>query len=135
VESSQSSSLTTRRFLHIAAKALLVAVECVVTGWAVGTAAHFLGGSPGFGLGLTAFQLAAFEGGIQGAAIGLVVGLLIFYGILRGRVTWKDWAILAAVALVTAAITFLPLGVITLFVTPVVTLIVAFTLGAKRPAR
>ena len=111
---------------------MLISAECVTAGWAVGTAAHFLGGSFGFGMSLEAFQLAAFEGGIPGAAIGLVVGLLVFYGILHSRATWKDWAILTGVAFVTAAITFLPLGVITLAVSPLVTLIVAFALGFKR---
>jgi len=114
---------------------MLVSVGCVVAGWAVGTAAHFLGGSPGFGLGLEAFQLAVFEGGIQGAAIGLVVGPLIFYGILHGRVTWKDWAILVGVAFVTAAITFLPLGVLTLLITPIVTLIVALAIRIRGSSR
>ena len=87
VEDSQGIAPTKRTLLQATARAILVAVECFAAGWAVGTAAHFLGGSPGFGLGLGAFQLAFFEGGIQGAAIGLIVGLLIFYGILRGRVT------------------------------------------------
>jgi hypothetical protein len=128
-------ALTKRAFLQVTAKAMLVSVGCVVAGWAVGTAAHFLGGSPGFGLGLGALQLAAFEGGIQGAAIGLIVGLLVFYGILHGRVTWKDWAILSGVAFVTAATTFLPLGVITFLVTPIVTLIVALALGIRRSSR
>jgi inner membrane protein involved in colicin E2 resistance len=65
----------------------------------------------------------------------LIVGLLIFYGILHGQVTWKDWAILVGVSLVTAAITFLPLGVLTLLVTPVVTLIAALALGITRSSR
>ena len=123
---------TKRTLLQGAARAILVTVECFAAGWVVGTGAHFLGGAPGFGLGLGAFQLAFFEGGIQGAAIGLIVGLLIFYGILGGRTTWKDWAILAGVAFVTAAITFLPLGIITLVVTPIVTLIAALALGIGR---
>jgi len=130
-----SIALTKRTLLQAAARAILVAVGCFAAGWAVGTAAHFLGGSPGFGLGLEAFQFAFFEGGIQGAAIGLIVGLVIFYGILRGRVTWKDWAILAGVAFVTAAITFLPLGIITLLVTPIVTLIAALALSVSRSPR
>jgi hypothetical protein len=124
-----------RTLLQAAAGAILVAIECFATGWAVGTAAHFLGGSPGFGLDLGAFQLAFFEGGMPGAAIGLIAGLLIFYGILHSHVTWKDWAILVGVSLVTATITFLPLGVITLFVTPVVTLIAALALGVSRSPR
>ena len=135
MEDSQRIALTKRTLLQAAAKAILVAVECFAAGWAVGTAAHFLGGSPGFGLDLGAFQLAFFEGGIPGAAIGLIVGLLIFYGILHSQVTWKDWAILVGVSIVTAAITFLPLGVITLLVTPVVTLIVALALGVNRSSR
>jgi len=111
---------------------MLVAVECFAAGLTVGTFAHFLGGSPGFGLNIGAFQLAFFEGGIPGGAIGLIVGLLIFYGILRSQVAWQDWAILVGVSLATAAITFLPLGVITLLVTPVVTVIVALALGVSR---
>lgn len=121
--------------LQAAARGILVAVECFAAGWAVGTAAHFLGGAHGFGLDLGAFQLAFFEGGIPGAAIGLIVGLLIFFGILRRQVTWKDWATLVGVSLITAAITFLPLGVITLFLTPVVTLIAAFALRVSRTFR
>ena len=132
MEDSQRIALTKRTLLQPAAKAILVAAECFAAGWAVGTAAHFLGGSPGFGLDLGAFQLAFFEGGIPGAAIGLIVGLLIFYGILHRQATWKHWAILVGVSLVTAVITFLPLGVITPFVAPVVTLIVAFALGVSR---
>jgi hypothetical protein len=54
---------------------------------------------------------------------------------LHSQVTWKDWAILVGVSIVTAAITFLPLGVITLLVTPVVTLIVALALGVNRSSR
>ena len=127
--------LTKRTLPQEAARAILVAVGCFAVGWAVGTVAHFLGGSPGFGLDMGAFQLAFFEGGIQGAAIGLPAGLLIFYGILRGRVTWKEWAILAGVAVVTAAITFLPLGIISLLVTPIVTLIAAFAVGRRRSPR
>ena len=64
-------------------------------------------------------------------AIGLVVGLVVFYGILRGRVTWKDWVILAGVAFSTAAITFLRLGLTTLIVTPLVTLTAALVLRSK----
>lgn len=128
-------ALTKRTPIQAVARAIRVAVGCFAAGWAVGTAAHFLGGSPGFGLDLSAFQLAFFEGGIQGAAIGLILGLVIFYGILRGRVTWKEWAILAAVAFVTAAITFLPLGIISLLVTPLVTLIAALALGVRRSPR
>jgi hypothetical protein len=135
MEDSQRIALPKRTLLQAAARAILVAVECFATGWAVGTAAHFLGGSPGFGLDLGAFQLAFFEGGIPGAAIGLIVGLLIVYGILHGKTTWQDWAILVGVSLVTAAITFLPLGGITLLVTPVVTLIVAFALGIRSSRR
>jgi hypothetical protein len=135
MEDSQRIALAKRTMLQAATRAILVAVECFAAGWAVGTAAHFLGGSPGFGLDLGAFQLAFFEGGIQGAAIGMIVGLVIFYGMLQGRATWKDWAILVGVSLVTAAIMFLLLGVITLLVTPVVTLIVAFALGISRSSR
>ena len=134
VEDFKRIARTKRTFLQVAAKVMLVSVGCVAAGWAVGTAAHYLGGSPGFGLSLGAFEFAFFEGGMQGAAIGLIVGLLIFYCILRGRVIWSDWAILAGVAFVTAAITFLPLGVITLLVTPIVTLIAAFALGIRRSA-
>ena len=125
-------ALTKRTLLQAAARAILVAVGCFAAGWVVGTAAHFLGGSLGFGLDLGAFRLAFFEGGIQGAAIGLIVGLVIFYSILRGRVTWKDWAILAGVAFVTATITFLPSGIMSLLVTPIVTLIAACALGVMR---
>jgi hypothetical protein len=131
-ECHRSASRIGRTAIRVASKLMFVSAECVAAGWAVGTAAHFLGGSFGFGLSLVAFQLAAFEGGIPGAIIGLVVGLLVFYGILHGRATWKDWAILTGVAFVTAATTFLPLGVITLGVTPLVTLIVALALGFSR---
>jgi len=71
-------ALTKRTLLQAAAKAMLVGVGSGAAGWLVGTAAHFLGGSPGFGLDVEAFQLAFFEGGMQGAAIGLIVGLVIF---------------------------------------------------------
>ena len=123
---------TGRTVLQAVAKLVLVSAECVAAGWAVGTAAHYVGGSFGFGLDLGAFELAAFEGGIQGALIGLPVGLLIYYVILRSRATWKDWAILVGVAFITAATTFLPLGIITFLVTPLVTLIVASVLGFRR---
>ena len=90
------------------------------------------GGALGFGLGFGALELAAFEGGIVAAEIGLVVGLVIYYAILRGRASPRDWAMLTGVAFITASVTFLPLGVATLLITPVVTIIAAFALGFKR---
>jgi hypothetical protein len=114
------------------AKTLVVSAECITAGFAIGTAAHFVGGAFGFGLSFGAFQLAAFEGGIPGAAIGLVVGLLIFYAILHCHATWKEWVVLIAVAFATAALTFLPLGVMTLMVTPIVTIAAAFALGFRQ---
>jgi hypothetical protein len=120
-----------RRTLQTCGEVLLVSAGCVVAGWAVGTAAHYLGGALAWGLDLDSLWLAAFEGGINGAAIGLVVGLVVFYGILLGRVTWKDWVIFAGVAFSTAAITFLRLGLTTLIVTPLVTLTAALVLRSK----
>jgi len=116
------------RVAYAAARVFLVCIECIATGWAVGTAAHFFGGSFAFGLDLSSFQFAVFEGGINGAIVGLPVGLLVYYGIFRSRATRKDWAILIGVAFVTAAITFLPLGLLTLIVTPIVTMVAAVVL-------
>lgn len=121
-----------RTVLKAIVKVLLVSGECLVAGFIVGTAAHFVGGAFGFGLGLGALELAAGEGGLQGAVIGLFVGLLVFYAILRGRATWKQWLALMAVSFVTASLTFMPLGIMTLVVTPVVTLVVAVAIGVGR---
>lgn len=123
--------------VHAAPRVVLVCIECMVVGWAVGTAAHFFGGSFAFGLDLSSFLFAAFEGGINGAIVGLPVGLLVYYGIFRSEATWKDWAILMGVAFVTATMTFLPLGLFTLLVTPLVTMIAALVLRSRlrSPAR
>ncbi|HVN21911.1 MAG TPA: hypothetical protein VMU05_24200 [Dongiaceae bacterium] len=117
---------------HPIVKLAFISGACIVAGLLVGTAAHFVGGAIGFGLGLGAFFLAAFEGGIPGAVIGLAVGLVVFYVIFRTRATWKDWAILMSMAFATAAVTFLPLGILMLGVTPIVTLIVALALAFNR---
>ncbi len=132
VEGSPGIIAISRTAFRRAAEALLVSAGCIAAGFVVGTAAHFFGGALGFGLGFGALELAAFEGGIVAAEIGLVVGLVIYYAILRGRASPRDWAMLTGVAFITASVTFLPLGVATLLITPVVTIIAAFALGFKR---
>lgn len=113
-------------------KGLLVAAGCLFAGFAVGTAAHYFGGAfIGFGLDWSAFQLAAFEGGIAGAELGFLVGLPIFYFILHGRASWKEWAILTAVSFTTASIAFMLLGVLTLLLTPLLTATVAVAMRSK----
>jgi len=118
--------------LRVAAKALLVAAECILAGLAIGTVAHFVGAAPsGYGLGREAFQLAWLEGGIPGGVLGLIVGLPIFYAILHGRASWKEWAILIGVTFITATVTFMLLSVMTLVFTPLVTITVAVAMRSK----
>jgi hypothetical protein len=125
-----------QRFLPIAqtvlrgaAKALLVSAECILAGFAIGTVAHFLGG--GFGLNWAAFQFAAWEGGIPGGAVGLLVGLPIFYAILHGRASWRDWATLIGVSLVTATVALMVVFAFTVVITPIVTITVAVAMRSK----
>jgi hypothetical protein len=110
------------------AKGLIVSTESILVGFAIGTSAHLLGEAFGFGLSLGTLGLAGFVGGIPGALVGLVVGLVVYYGILRDMVTWKHWAMLIGVAFFTATIAFLPLGRLTFFITPIVTLTAALIL-------
>jgi len=132
VDDSLSLLAVSRTVFRRAGELLLVSTGCIAAGFGVGTAAHFFGAAFGFGLGFGALELAVFEGGIVAAGIGLVVGLVIYYAILRGRASRRDWVILTSVAFITASITFLPLGVDTLLVTPVVTITVALALGLRR---
>ena len=112
-----------------AARALLVSAECILAGFAIGTVAHFLGGR--FGLNWAALQFAAWEGGIPGGAVGLLVGLLTFYVILHGRASWRDWAILISVSLVTATFAFMVVFALTVLITPLVTITVAVAMRSK----
>jgi len=77
-----SGSQTVLRFL---AKLFLVSAGCISAGISIGTVAHFLGAAPfGYGLGREAFQLAWFEGGIPGDALGVLVD--VPYGNKRRKV-------------------------------------------------
>lgn len=95
----------------------------------VGTVAHFLGG--GFGLSWAAFQFAAWEGGFPGGAVGLLAGLLIFYAIFHGQASWRDWAILTSVSLVTATVALMVVFAFTVVITPIVTVTVAVAMRSK----
>lgn len=118
-----------QRAIRLAARALLVSAGCLLAGFSIGTVAHFLGG--GFGLNWAALQFAAGEGGIPGGAIGLLVGLLIFYAIFHGQASWRDWAILASVSLVTATVALMVVFVLTVVITPMVTITVAVAMRSK----
>ena len=78
--------------LRAAARALLVSARMHSCGFCDWDRRALLGW--GIGLNWAAFQFAAWEGGIPGGAVGLLVGLVTFYAILHGRASWKDWAIL-----------------------------------------
>lgn len=121
--------LIAQRVIRGAAKALLVSAECILAGFSIGTVAHFLGG--GFGLNWAAFQFAAWEGGFPGGAVGLLAGLLIFYAIFHGRASWKDWAILTSVSLVTATVALMVVFAFTVVITPIVTITVAVAMRSK----
>lgn len=113
------------------AKAALVIAGCVVAGFTIGAAAHFLGGARYFGLNWEAFQFAAGEGGVPGGLLGLLVGLPTFYAVLRGRATTRDWAILVGVTFVTATIVCFVASVLTIVVTPLVTIAAAVAMRSK----
>lgn len=120
-----------RTALQTITEVLLVSGASVIAGFSIGTAAHFLGGSFAFGLSLGTLGLAGYVGGIPGAVAGLLVGLLVYFGILRKTVTWKDWAILTGVAFLTATITLLLWGRSRLIVAPLLTLLVALVLRLR----
>jgi hypothetical protein len=110
---------------------LLVAARCICVGFVIGTLAHYVGLGHYFGWNLDALKFATEEGGWPGAALGLIVAAPIYYLVLHGNASAREWAILACVTLVTATITVSLVSALTIFITPFATLTTAVIMRSR----
>jgi len=107
----------------------------VAAGFLIGTAQHFVSfGVWGYGFGRGAFNLARLEGGAVGAALGIPTGLVAYYFIFRRHVTAKQAAVVVSASLVSGCALGIALFWVSAFVTPILTIGVAFWVGRHTPA-
>jgi hypothetical protein len=119
------------KLLRKAGKTLLVVTGCVCAGFIVGTLAHYVGLGHYFGWNLDALRLALLEGGWPGGALGFLVAVPIYYLVLHGHASAKEWALLVCVTFVAATVTAPVVSALTVVITPIATLTTAVIMRSK----
>jgi hypothetical protein len=102
---------------------LVVLLGSVAAGVGIGTVQHFVAfGVWGYGFGKGPLQLAAFEGGIVGATLGIPTGLIVYYADLRRHLTLRRAAIVLGGSLVGGCALGAAMFWVSAFITPVLTI-------------
>jgi hypothetical protein len=111
-----------RAFIQLAA----LLPGSALAGFLIGTLQHYLGfGIWGFGFGRDVFWFALFEGGVIGTVLAIPTGLVVFYAVLKARVTLKQVVVIFVASLVGGCAFGIMFSWISVLATPVLTVCVA----------
>lgn len=112
---------------------LILTFLCTLFSLIQGTIQHYLAfGTHGYGFGLDSLQLALLEGGTLGAMVGVPVGLIIYYPVLRRSVDSSRVLKICGAVLVGGSVAGILLGRLSVFVTPLLAFGTAWQIKHKR---
>jgi tetrahydromethanopterin S-methyltransferase subunit D len=101
-----------------------------LAGFLIGTLQHYVSfGIWGDGLGRELFWFACFEGGLLGGALGVPTGLLAYYVVMKRHVTNQQIAIIVLGSLIGGCLAGVIIFWASAFVTPILTLMIAWVSG------
>jgi hypothetical protein len=104
-----------------------VLLGSTLAGFLIGTVQHYVSfGIWGGGFGKERFWLACFEGGGLGGMLGLPIGLLIYYVVLKGHATNQQIAIVVLGSLVGGSLAGAAIFWPSAFATPILALLIAW---------
>ena len=113
-----------RRFLL---EFVSVVLGSALAGFLIGTSQHYIGfGVWGDGFGTEPLWMACFEGGGLGGMLGVPTGLLAYYVVLKRRVTNQQIAIIVLGSLIGGCLAGVAIYWPSAFVTPMLTLLIAW---------
>ena len=127
--------------LHIAFGLALLVMGFLLVGWVTGTAQYFFAGrvwtcgfslSGGCRISEDECLLAFFEGGIIRAVVAVPTGLIAWYGILQGKATLTQVRTVVIGSIVGGCALGAATGVLSVFLTPCLTLVLAGLLRVRR---
>jgi hypothetical protein len=125
-DAAQHSRNTRRLLLEF----VTVLLGSALAGFLIGTLQHYVSfGISGYGFGREPLWLACFEGGGLGGMLGVPTGLLAYYVVLRRRVTTQQIAIIVLGSLVGGSLAGIAIFWLSAFVTPILTLLIAWVAG------
>jgi hypothetical protein len=128
------SSIHSRKALRVSREFIAVFAGSVLAGLLIGTLQHYLSfGIWGYGFGKEAFRLARSEGGGLGGALGAPTGVLVYYVILRRKVTNRQIAIIVLGSLVGGCMAGAAIFWPSAFVTPILTILLSLKVRVVVP--
>ena len=127
------STPSARSAVRLIVEILILIPGSLLVGFAIGTVQHIVAfGVWGYGFGSDVISLAAFEGGIVGAALGLITGLITYYVVLRRDVDSRTVTYTIGGALVGGCVLGVVFFWLSAFATPILTVALAFWLHKNR---
>jgi hypothetical protein len=119
---------------------MLLVLGSILVGWVVGTLQHFFAFRVwACGVSLSGdcapcdaeFLLALTEGGLIGAALGIPIGLIAWYGILARKATVAQVRIVVLGSMLGACVLGAAASVFSVMLTPPLTLVIAGVMRAQ----